>query len=222
MRVFFVLLIILTESICSGFAQVNVPLLHQLVAESQSEHSKQEEARNKQALVWANEDVNRLAMIRLQQGYRTLQDRFHTLSIVIGAAQIGLQAAPIIAEITRQQRLIIGMAENSPTLIALVYNVEADLTGRAYLLGNYLYGLLLSIGDLNQMKASDRRILMAHVLTELRRIEGTSQGLVTIMRDAAIGKVLAADSPFPVYVNSDKQIGSTILNKAANFKLTAP
>ena len=222
MKVIYFFWIIFVVSLTSSFAQVNVALLHQLVSESQSEHGKQEEAKNKQALVSAGEAVNRSGMTGLKTIYRTLQGRFQTLGLAISAAQIGAQATPIVAEISRQQSLIFRQAGNNPLLIALAYEAEADLAARAYLLSNYLYGLLISIGDLNQMKASDRRILMAQVLTELRRIAGASKGLAMMMQYAASRKQLTATDPFSGYVNTDKQMAGRILGHAATLKITAP
>jgi hypothetical protein len=222
MKVIYFFWALFTVSLSSSFAQVNVALMHQLVSESQSEHLKQDEAKNKQALVSAGEAVNRSGMTQLKTMCRTLQSRFQTLELAISAAQIGLQAAPIVAEITRQQSLIFRQAGNNPLLFALAYDAEADLADQAYLLSNYLYGLLVSIGDLNQMKASDRRILMAQVLTELRRIAGASKGLAMSMQYAASGKLVKALDPFAGYVNTDKQMAGRILRQAATLKVTIP
>jgi hypothetical protein len=218
MKVLFFLAVLLAGLSTAVCAQVNVVLLHQLIAESESEHGRQVDAKNKQALVSGNEEINRSEMAKLKATYRSLQSRFQTLGLAIDAAQIGLQATPIISEIAQQQSLVFRLAGEQPLLITLAYNAETDLAGQAYLLSNYLYGLLISIGDLNQMKAGDRKILFAHVLTELRRIAGASRGLAAAMQYANTRKSIGALDPFSGFTNTDKQLIDNIIRKASALK----
>lgn len=199
-------------------AQLNVELLHQLVQHSKDEHSRQQTARNRQAVTSANEEVNRSKMDELKQKYRRLQSRFHTLGLAIDATQIGLQAAPIITEIIEHQKTIVRLAGDDPLLIAMAYQTEMDIADRAYMLSRYLYALAISIGDLNQMKASDRRLLFGHVLTELRRIEGTSRGLAANMYYTNRKKMLESMNPFSEFVNRDRQLVDNILSKLKQIR----
>lgn len=194
-------------------AQLNVELLHQLVEHSKDEHSRQQTARNRQALTSANEEVNRSKMDELKQKYRRLQSRFHTLGLAIDATQIGLQAAPLINEIIQHQKTIVGLAGDDPLLIAMAYQTEIDIADRAYSLSRYLYALAISIGDLNQMKASDRKLLFGHVLTELRLIAGTSRGLAVNMYYTNRKRMLESMNPFGEFVNRDKRLVDDILSK---------
>lgn len=155
--IFIVCLLLVLQQ--KSFGQLNVELIHQLVSESKSEHSRQDEAKTKQAVASANEEVNRSQMTKLKIKYRELQQRFHTVGLAIDAAQIGLEASPVVSEIIRQQNIIYQLANDNPILIALAFQTEKDLADRARMLANYVAGLALSIGDINQMKASDRKIL---------------------------------------------------------------
>ena len=199
----------------NAFCQLNVQLIHQLVSESKSEHSRQDEAKNKQAVTSANEEVNKTQMSKLKTKYRELQKRFHTVGLAIDAAQIGLEASPIVSEIIRQQGIIYQLASDNPILIALAFQTEKDLAGRARMLANYIAGLALSIGDINQMKASDRKILFSHALTELRLIEGASKGLAVSMLQATYKRSL---NPFADFVNQDKRLVDDIIRNAAILK----
>lgn len=203
----------------NAFCQLNVGLIHQLVSESKSEHSKQDQAKNKQAVASANEEVNRAQMNKLKTTYRELQKRFHTVALVIDAAQIGVEATPVVSEIIRQQSIIYQLASDNPVLIALAFQTEKDLAHRARMLANYIAGLALSIGDLNQMKASDRKILFSHAITELRLIEGASKGLALSMVRASQKRSL---DPFADFVNQDKQLVDEIIRNAALLKPLKP
>lgn len=90
----------------SASAQLNVELLHQLVAESKSEHERQSDARNNQTLTTGNEAVNKTSLTRLKEKYRDIQSRFKTLGLAISAAQIGIEAYPLVSDIITQQGII--------------------------------------------------------------------------------------------------------------------
>lgn len=209
---------LLLLGISQTHAQLNVELLHQLVQHSKDEYSRQQTARNRQALTSANEEVNRSKMGNLKQKYRTLQSRFHTIGLAIDATEIGIQAAPIIREIVEHQATIARLAGQDPMLIAMAYQTEADLADRGYRLSRYLYALAISIGDINQMKASDRRLLFGHVLTELRRIAGTSRGLAANMYHSNRKRILESTNPFGEYVNRDRQLVDNILSKLKQIR----
>ncbi|WP_055132814.1 hypothetical protein [Pedobacter sp. Hv1] len=199
----------------SAICQINVELLHQLVAESKSEHSRQDQAKNNQALTSANEEVNRGQMVKLKTKYRELKNRFHTVGLAIDAAQIGLEASPVISEIIRQQGIIYQLANDNPLLIVLAIQTETDLADRARMIANYIVALALSIGDINQMKASDRKMLFSHALTELRLIEGASKGLAQSMMQAGRKKSL---NPFADFINQDTCIVDEIVRNAGILK----
>lgn len=218
MKWLFVMWLFLATISSQVYAQLSVELLHQLVQHSKDEHSRQQTARNRQAITSANEEVNRSKMDELKQKYRRLQSRFHTLGLAIDATQIGLQAAPIITEIIEHQKNIVRLAGNDPLLIAMAYQTEMDIADRAYMLSRYLYALAISIGDLNQMKASDRKLLFGHVLTELRRIAGTSRGLATNMYYTNRKRMLESMNPFAEFVNRDRQLVDNILSKLKQIR----
>ena len=197
------------------FAQINVQLMHQLVNESKEEHSRQENAKNKQAVTTANEEVNKSQMAKLKDRYRQLKSRFHTLGVIVEAAQIGIQAGPIVSEIIQQQSIIYNQTARNPVLIALAIDAERDLAQRSKMLINYLYGLVITAGDINQMKASDRKILFNHVLTELRLIAGTSKGLAANM---VYANRKESTNPFYGFINEDKRLVDDIIRKAAVLK----
>ena len=194
--------------ITPAFSQLNVQLLHQLVAQSKSEHGRQQEARNRQAVATANEQVNRTQMSRLKEKYRELQKRFHTAGLAIDAAQIGLEASPIVSEIVHWQQVILQLASDDPLLIALAIRAETDMAQRAKMLINYIVALAVSIGDNNQMKASDRKLLFSHALTELRLIEGASRGLARSMIHAGRKN---GNNPFADFLNQDKRLAEDII-----------
>ncbi|PWS32665.1 hypothetical protein [Pedobacter paludis] len=194
-------------------AQLNVELLHQLVAESKSEHEKQSDARNNQGLASTNESVNKTSLTRLKEKYRDIQSRFKTLGLAISAAQIGIEAYPIVSDIIAQQAIIFNICSSEPLFLPLAIETEADIGDRAYRLLNYLYGLALVAGDLNQMKPADRKMLFFFVVTELRAIAGASKGLAATLGYASRKKAADALNPFSGFINQDRAIIDRIIER---------
>ncbi|MBD1424041.1 hypothetical protein [Sphingobacterium arenae] len=199
-------------------AQLNVELLHQLVEHSKDEYDRQVTARNRQAVTTANETVNRGETSRLKDRYRQLHSRFQTLGMALQSLSIGIESAPVVTEIINQQNRIVDIVSAHPEFLPLAIDAERDMAGKAIQLARYLTGLFISIGDLNQMKASDRRILYGHVLQELRLIAGASRGLANTMYYSTRKKMLESLNPFADFINEDKRIVDNILRQLEEFK----
>ncbi|WP_316762012.1 hypothetical protein [Pedobacter aquatilis] len=199
-------------------AQLNVALLHQLVSDSKTENGKQADARDKQAVSSANEETNKTLMIRLKDKFREIHSRFKTVSLAINAAQIGIEAYPLLNDISGTQGKIYEMCKDDPMLLLLAIQSEADLGERSYSLLNFLYALSLSIEDINQMKPSDRKMLFSHVLTELRLIAGASRGLAISLQYSSRKKILNGLNPFSDFINTDKKLVEDILRKSQQVK----
>ena len=172
MKSFWLLLFVLFASLGMSVAQTNVALLHQLVEESKSEYNLQKEAKENQGRNAVNEEVNANLVKSVKEKYRAVQDRFAKLSIVIDAFGIG--AEPLVNSIIDNQQQIVIYCSQNPELVLFAVESEKVFVDRSYSLLNYLFGLSASIGVVNQMKVSERRILFQHILDELREFNGLS------------------------------------------------
>jgi len=199
-------------------AQLNVTLLHQLVGDSKTEHGKQSDARDRQAVSSANEQTNKTLMVKLKDKYRDIHSRFKAVSLAINAVQIGIEAYPLVNDITTSQTAIYEMCKDDPVLLVMAIHSEADLADRANSLLNFLYALSLSVEDINQMKPSDRKLLFSHVLTELKLIAGTSKGLAISLQYSSRKKILDGLNPFSGFINTDKKLVDNILRKTQQLK----
>ena len=140
----------------SAFSQestIDLPNMYQLINESQKEHTEQVEARNGQALNTGTEQANMTLLEKLKNIYRTIQQRYNLLGTAITVVDVGLQAEPMVKQIVNYQGQIISLAEKNPAVIALGYQTEIEFAEKAESLLGYMAGLILSIGDVNQMKA---------------------------------------------------------------------
>ncbi|UOE47827.1 hypothetical protein MTO98_25795 [Mucilaginibacter sp. SMC90] len=198
---------------------LNIPAIHQLVEESKSENKQQTEARNRQAAALANEQANLTLLARLKVTYRNLQGRYNTLGTAINAAQIGLYATPMVQRIISNQAQIIDLVENNPALIAIGYGAALDFSDKAKGLLRYVSGLILSLGDVNQMKASDRKLLFDYVLSELSAIQDQSGNMLAMMQYSRLPDLLKAAHPFQSFIDADQDLAKDILRNAKYLKL---
>lgn len=214
MKAFFLLLAISFS--LNAYSQINISLLHQLVEDSKKEHTKQSEAKKNQAKNAINEEVNRNMLNQVKDKYKVVQERFAKLSIVFDAAGIGVSANPIVRSIIDNQQQIIYYCRMDPTLIPFALETEKVFVAQSYSLMNYLIGLSASIGDLNQMKVSDRRILFKHILDELRDINqlsyGTSRTLASYLQRTK------GSNPYLDYVNDELRLVDEIMTNIKTLK----
>ncbi|PWS25894.1 hypothetical protein DHW03_18850 [Pedobacter yonginense] len=203
-------------SAVSSYAQLNVPLMHQLIENSKTEHGKQIDAKNQQAKNTAVEATNKTLMTSVKDRYRTLQERFAKMSIVFDAVNIGISATPLVREIIKEQQKIVVYAQSDPLLIPIALDSEVIFVQKANSLVNYLIGLCAVIGDVNQMKVSDRRILFEHILNELRNISYLSGGVARTLQ-ASVMKKRGTD-PFSDYINREETLVNDIMNNVKILK----
>lgn len=192
--------------------------IHQLVDASKSENTLQVKAKNQQALAAANEQANLTLLDKLKGKYRELQQRYNTLGTAINIADVGIYAMPMVNRIISNQAQIISLAEKNPALIIISYQTEIEFAEKAKSLVSYVTGLILSLGDVNQMKASDRKLLFDYVISELSHIQELSGNLVNLFQYSSFAAMLRAANPFQDFISQDKSIVESILQNAHYLK----
>lgn len=217
MKIFIITPILLLIWALHSFGQssaLNIPGIHQLVSYSKSENSLQKDARTKQAQVSASEEGNKTLLAKLKVTYRTLQQRYNTLGTAINAANIGLNAVPMVNRIVNNQQELYELARDNPTITALAFNTETEFVSKSHSLVNLLIGLSASIGDINQMKLSDRKMLFDFILVELSGIDDLSGNLVNSVRFANRNALVRSLNPMQDYIDQDKAMAGEIIRNA--------
>ena len=216
-RSFVIVIFVLLLSIERGFAQqstLDIAGIHQLIDQSKSEYTKQVDARNNQATVTANEQANLTLLTKMKNMYRTLQQRYNLLGTAINIADIGIYATPAVRQIISYQSQIVNLAQKNPTLAALSYRTEIEFVEKAQALTGYVTGLTLSLGDVNQMKASDRKLLFDYVLMQLSEIQELSGNLLNILTYSNLNMLLRSINPFQNFIDQDKALAKSIIQNA--------
>jgi hypothetical protein len=216
-----ILMILFCLSGLNVLAQQNtldIAAMHQLIPQSINENKLQVKARNQQAVNTANEQANLTLLDKLKKVYRDLQNRYNTLGTVINVADIGIYATPMVSRIVSNQRQIIALTSGDPALLPLGLQTEIEFAEKAKDLVGYVTGLSLSLGDINQMRASDRKLLFDYVLEQLSDIQNLSGNLVVTLQNSNLNLLLRSINPFQDYIDRDKTIVEEIIANAKYLK----
>lgn len=215
------ILIILLLGLTKTYAQKNtldIAGMHQLISQSIDENKLQVKASKQQTVNTANEQANLTLLDKLKKMYRDLQNRYNTLGTVINIADIGIYASPMVSRIIDNQRQIIALTSADPVLLPLGIKTEIEFTEKASALIGYVTGLSLSFGDINQMKAADRKLLFDYVLDQLSVIQQLSGNMVLTLQNSNLNLLLRSVNPFQEYIDRDKSIVTEILSNARYLK----
>ncbi len=217
-------LILLALCLMSGafcYAQqstLDIAAIHQLVDQSTSEHTLQVKAKDQQAANTASEQANGSLAGKWKSIDRSLQSRFNTLGTLLDAAGIAITAEPLVNNILNCQKQIAGFAMTTPQMIPLAYGTEVEFADKAQQLLGYLTGLVLSLGELNQMKPSDRKLLFDYALSELGALEELSVKVLHLMQGSVLSAALHAGNPFASFVSQDASMARSLLAGAKYLK----
>jgi hypothetical protein len=140
------------------------------------------------------------------------------LGTAINIADIGIYATPMVERIVSNQSQIVGLVQQNPALIVIGYQSALQFTSQAKSLVAYVAGLTLSLGDVYQMKASDRKILFDYVISELSKIQDLSGNMLSMMQYSSLASLLRAANPFQNFIDADKSIGKDIIQNAKYLK----
>ena len=124
----------------------------------------------------------------------------------------------MVSQITQDQHRLYELTGKSPYLLPLVLQSEIDLLERSRDLVYYLAGLTASLGAVNQMKASDRRILFDHLLNELSVLRNLAAALVRSLEYGSLYAMIKNANPFSQYIDIDRAIIKDILENAKYLK----
>jgi hypothetical protein len=215
LRLFFCSLCLIVHiRVSAQHKQLNIPAIHQLVEESKSENTQQVTAKDNQSKALANEQANLTLLAKLKVTYRDLQQRYNSLGTAISAANIGLYALPMVERIVSNQGEIIKAVEKNPALMAIGFQSALSFAQQAKALSGYVVGLVISIGDVNQMKASDRKLLFDFVRSELSSIQDLSNNMLAMLQYSRLSDLLKAANPFQNFIDADRGLALDILRNA--------
>lgn len=217
-RIMMICLFFLSLGCLAQQKALNIPGLYQLVDASKSENKLQDQAKNQQLLISSQEYENKTLLAKLKNKYRDIQQRYQTLGTLVLAANIGINATPMINHIIQNQSAIYQIASAHPVYVLLAYQTEIEFATRARSLLNYLMGLTASLGTVNQMKIADRKILFDFVLTELNTIESLSSNLLTSLDFTVANGLLRTLNPYQGFIDQDKDIVNDIIHNAKYLK----
>ena len=103
-------------------------------------------------------------------------------------------------------------------MLAIGYQSELQFAEKARSLLSYVTGLSLSLGDVNQLKASDRKLLFDYVIAELSNVQNLSGNMLTMLQYSSLNALLRAANPFQNFIDADRSIAGDIIQNAKYLK----
>ncbi|MBW8323683.1 MAG: hypothetical protein K0M50_02860 [Prolixibacteraceae bacterium] len=197
-----------------GKGYINYLLIHTEVNNSRKEHEIQKKAKNNEALVMANESVNKKTTSEFQEKYKKVKSRLNSLGILIDGAKFLYDAIPLVSSIKDSQEQIFEMVKDHPKFIPIAILGEEEFIIKASSVVTFIAGLCLSVGDLNQMEPANRKILLDFAISELRHLDG----MCLILKHSLNTRIIMDNAGLlKNWVTPDKKIVDDILRNIKNF-----
>lgn len=213
MKTFFIVTMLLACCTVCKADYLSILLIHREVEKTVEEDGRQTKIRDEQLQVTAMEKANRAEANKLKTTYSKIVSRLSKLGLAIDAAFLAQEAYPVFNNIIRTQKNIVDRVQEYPQYIPLALELELAVAQKSYSLIQYMTGLTMSIGDLYGMKAGDRKLLLEHVLNELRSINSFSRNVMYSI-NKRIWTDRIARVKLKLWVNREKELIGDIIENA--------
>lgn len=207
------MLVVLLASMlnCQATTYINYLMMDTAIKHTLEENSRQKQIRTNQATDTSLEEANRKQMSLFQREYQQVEARMKSLGLLLDAGVLATEAVPLVNSITASQTELLSLISEHPLLLLSAADVEQELAEKAVSILNYMAGILLTYGELNHMKPSDRKMLLNFARDELRALDGQSYRLLRSLQQSLASKN-AGISVFSGWVNEDKELIGSILS----------
>lgn len=187
-------------------------LIHTQVDNTLDENKIQKKALNNQGLLGVQHGINKKSMGTLQEQFAKVRQRLNTVGLLIDAGFMALEVYPVLQNIEDTQADIFDIATDSPKLLTIAVESEAEVVDKALSVVRFIAGIILSAGDINQMKPGDRKILLQHAVNELKVIDSQSYVLLLTLRRVKREENWK-NASYASWVNKDQGIIREIINQ---------
>lgn len=192
---------------------INYLMMNTAIKHTLEEHERQTKIRNNQAVDTQLEDLNREKFSGFRDMYRKVEARLNSLGLLIDAGLLARQAVPLVNSIKESQSELIALLIDNPTLLISATDVEQELAEKAVSILSYMAGIMLTYGDLNRMKSSDRKLLLNFARDELRALNAQSYRLLRCMQQH-IAMRHTSLSVFRSWDNRERELINEIMTNA--------
>jgi len=205
--------LLLAAHILSAQSYICYRLIHTGVDNQIREHERQNWIRNAQLAVGAAEEVNRDRMSSFKKMYKKAKGRLNSIGLLMDAGTMGVRAYPLLNAIVRTQGEILSEVAGDPGLLPLAIRSQADFVDRARSIIGYMIGIAATYGDINMMKAGDRKMLLNHAVDELAALDAIAADMLLALRSAKNARKIQG-APFGGWVNREREIMDSIIENA--------
>lgn len=195
---------------------VSFPMMNQEIRHSLQEHDRQTEMRKKQIGNTATENVNRKQWSKFQETNKKIQDRLSIVSLAIQAIPTGIVIVQRTSSIQDNVQKIVYELGDAPYALIFALEDQISFLEDLQMTTQYILGLIISYGTINQMEKAERKILLDFAIEEFKRLDKTSYFLYQKIRDIKRAIRFKTNTIYYI-INRDKQIVQDILNNIQGF-----
>ena len=211
-----VIAILIVSSNITKASYISYYLVHVGVDHTLKENKRQKEAKEKQLRNTLYETQNTSSTNNVRDKYKRIKERLNKLGLVLEGFVISAQAYPTLQQIYDNQKNIVNECQDSPYLIPMSIQSEIEFVDRAQMLIRFLTGLVLTYGDINQMKSGDRKMLLNHAIKQLDDMNVQSYTLLSNIRNHKASVALSKQR-MKDWINRDKEIMTEIIQNAKDW-----
>jgi hypothetical protein len=195
---------------------VSFPMMDIEINATMKENDRQKEMRQKQIANATVETANRTQWNGFKDKVTKIQDRLRVVSFAIQAIPTGIAMSREITKITNNQSAIINEISTAPYSIIAVLPSQVQFVDDLQMVTRLVMGIVVSYRTINQMEKSERKILLDYALSEVKTLSRNSTHMLLKIRDIK-AKVKRNKRAFQYYVNRDKQVVESIMDKIKSF-----
>lgn len=188
-------------------------LIHVGVDHTLKENVRQKDMKSKQLQVSTLEVNNTNSTNNFKEKYKRVKERLNKLSLLLDGFFLTAEAYPTLQQIIDTQKEIYQECKDNPVLIPLSIESEVVFVDKAQMLIRFIAGLILTYGDINQMKSGDRKMLLNHAIDQLDKLNAHAFTLLANIRNYKY-TFLIKKQGFEDWINRDKEIITDIINNA--------
>lgn len=191
-------------------------LIHVGIDNQLKEKDRQKKIKENEVKVLGLETQNKKDTEVFKTKYAKIKSRLNSLSFLFDAVMITPGAIPAIKGTLKNQEEIFKEVKDAPYLIPVSLEAEKEFVDKLQMILRFITGLSLSYGDINQMKAGDRKMLLNHAIDEINALYGLSGNLLDVIRN--IKSSIALDKErWKTWVNREKDLVTDIIKNSKDL-----
>ncbi len=196
--------------------QVDFFMMNQEIKSTVEENQRQKKMKSNENKNLSLETGNNEIWKSIKTSVTKIQDRLSIVDFALQGIPAGVVMLRKSKSIKRNQQQIFDEVQSLPADITPVLMRQITFVEDFKMVSQYIFGLVVSYGVINQMERAERKILLDYALEEVNRLEMNSFYTLSLIREAKM-RIAMKQAEIDFYVNRDKSLVKDIINNVKSF-----